>query len=158
MRSTAFGMHDVRRILESLPEKHPRSRLEPYRKLIKGLLRHRRTYREIAQILAVDCQIRVSISTIHDFVRLRSRAKRNLPMCHPPKPLKEMESSTTARAEEKKASRVEKEMPAVDEVYQRIAALKQRPSSTQSNTKLFHYDPDEPLHLPGKAEQKKTGK
>jgi len=50
-----------------------------------------------------------------------------------------------------------KESPAVDEAYQRIAALKQRPVSIPKTAMLFHYDPNEPLHLPEKPAAKKTG-
>jgi AAA+ ATPase superfamily predicted ATPase len=37
-------------ILESLPPKSPRSKLEPHRELIRELRRKRRTYREVAQL------------------------------------------------------------------------------------------------------------
>jgi hypothetical protein len=57
-------------IIDSLPEKRSRSRLEPYGKLIDELLRRGWTYRGIAGILAKKFQLKVSISTIHDFVRL----------------------------------------------------------------------------------------
>ncbi len=70
-------------ILESLPQRPSRSRLAPYRELIHELRRRRRPYREIVQVLAEKCQCLVSISTLHDFVRTRSRSKResaNQPM------------------------------------------------------------------------------
>ena len=44
----------IREIIESLPEKRSRSRLEPYRQLIAELRRLRRTYREIAQVLGEE--------------------------------------------------------------------------------------------------------
>jgi hypothetical protein len=44
-------------ILDSLPEKSPRSRLSPYRELIDELRRRDRTFREIAQILAEKCGV-----------------------------------------------------------------------------------------------------
>ena len=37
-------------ILESLPPKSPRSKLEPHRELIRELRRKGRTYREVAQL------------------------------------------------------------------------------------------------------------
>lgn len=64
-------MNDHRLILKTLPEKPARSRLAPFKKLIMGLLARRRTYREIARIIAEKCGMKVSISTLHDFVRLR---------------------------------------------------------------------------------------
>src|SRR5271170_6326853 len=63
-------------ILDALPEKPPRSRLEPYSALIDELRRRRRTYREIVSILAEKCDLQVSISTIHDFVRAKSKEAR----------------------------------------------------------------------------------
>ena len=70
-----------RDILNALPEKPARSRLEPYRELIAALRRRGRTYLDISQILAEKCDIQVTASGIHDFVRRRlwtkgsSRAK-----------------------------------------------------------------------------------
>jgi hypothetical protein len=63
-------------ILDSLSEKPPRSRLQPYGELIDELRRRGRTYRDIAGILAEKCQLQVSVSTVHDFVRVRSRTTR----------------------------------------------------------------------------------
>ena len=128
-------------ILDSLPEKSSRSRLEPYGRLIEELLRRGRPYREIARILAEKCQLQVSISTIHDFVRLRSRSKRNPP--------KRQRVSPEARVEGKTRASVEKQ-EIVDEVHQRITALKLRPVPAQTSPKQFHYDPNEPLRLPPK--------
>src|SRR5438034_4267297 len=138
-------------ILDSLPEKPARSRLEPYGRLIEELLHRGRTYREIAGILAEKCQLRASISTIHDFVRLRSRSKRSPSKRRAPEPGEKMKVST-ARAEEKaRASAEEQEIPPVDEVHQRITALKLRPVPAQTSPKQFHYDPSEPLRLPPKT-------
>jgi IS30 family transposase len=148
-------MHDFENILKNLPEKPMRSRLEPYGKLIKELLRHRRTYREIARILSENCQTRVSISTIHDFVRLRLRAKRDLPKSRSV-PTK-AKIGTTSRIDEKEPLSVEREPTLADDLHQRIAALKQRPASIQGTAKQFHYDPDEPLHLPQKTVPKSHG-
>src|ERR1017187_5089462 len=44
-------------LLDSLPEKPPRSRLEPYSELIVELRRRGRTYREMARILAEKCKV-----------------------------------------------------------------------------------------------------
>ena len=62
-----------RDILDSLPPKPPRSRLEPYAELINELRHRGTTYRNTAKILAEECQLEVSASTVHDFVRVRSR-------------------------------------------------------------------------------------
>ena len=59
----------LQEILDSLDEKTPRSRLAPYRDFIAKLRRRKYTYREIRRILREKCQVQVSISTLHDFVR-----------------------------------------------------------------------------------------
>jgi hypothetical protein len=44
---------------------------------------------------------------------------------------------------------------AIDEIQKRIAALKSRPiPATETNPKIFHYDPDQPLRLPSKSRKK----
>ena len=65
----------LQEILDSLDEKTPRSRLAPYRDFIAKLRRRKYTYREIRRILREKCQVQVSISTLHDFVRAQARKK-----------------------------------------------------------------------------------
>jgi hypothetical protein len=65
----------LKQLLRTLPEKPPRSRLEPYREFIEELRRLKRTYRNIAAILAEQCNLQVSASGIHDFVRARSKGE-----------------------------------------------------------------------------------
>jgi hypothetical protein len=79
-------------ILDSLPPKLPRSRLEPYWELIRELRHRGRTYREIAQILADKCHVAVAASTVHDFVRARSKAQ------IPQSPLRKGSNSSKARS------------------------------------------------------------
>lgn len=149
-------MDDFEKILKDLPEKPARSRLEPYGRLINMLLRRGRTYRDIARILAEKCHLRVSISTIHDLVRVRYRPKRQASKGPRPKTDPGLKTITTVRTEEKDLPT--SDMSAADDVYQRIAAFKQRPASPPETIKVFHYDPDEPLHLHEKIEPKKSGK
>ncbi len=42
----------------------------------------------------------------------------------------------------------------MDAIAQRIAELKKRPAKVESNPKQFHYNPNEPLHLPLKKENR----
>src|SRR5579864_9456177 len=63
-------------ILDSLPPKRPRSRLEPYAELIAELRQRGTTHRKIAAILTERCQLQTSASTVHDFLRLRTPTKR----------------------------------------------------------------------------------
>jgi hypothetical protein len=65
-------------ILNSLPEKPPRSRLTPYASLIDELRRHSWTYRGIVGVLAEKCGIEVSVSNLHHFLKQRSKANGNV--------------------------------------------------------------------------------
>jgi hypothetical protein len=132
---------EFRNILDSLPEKPPRSRLEPYGELIDGLRRRGRTYRDIVEILAEKCQLQVSISTLHDFLRARSRRNRNSEkrigadtmIANPIRPRTAGEETVQA--------------PSGDEIRQRIAGFKARKPVTTPSRDDFHFDPNEPLRL-----------
>jgi len=128
-------------ILDGLPEKPPRSRLEPYRKLIEELRRRGRTYRDIAAILGEKCRVQVTASGVHDFVRTRSRVKRAAA------------TVKTAPAAFGKSSADAAQRPSADdEVEQRIVALKARKPVTKAAAE-FQFDPTQPLRLkkPGKS-------
>ena len=62
-------------ILDSLPPKAARSKLEPYAELIRELRKRGRSYREIASILGERCGVTVGIHTVYNFVQVRSKAK-----------------------------------------------------------------------------------
>lgn len=134
---------NFRHILNTLPEMPPRSRLEPYSELINELRQRGRTYREIAHILAEECQLKTAASTIHDFLRSGSRISRESV-----KP-QARHGTTVTRARRAHAGRVKG--PLTKDVEQRIANLKARPAPAKASLEHFQYDPDEPLHLPGKG-------
>ena len=62
-------------ILNSLPTKEPRSRLEPYSELITEMRKRGHSYREITQVLKKACGLKVGTSTVNDFVLARSKSK-----------------------------------------------------------------------------------
>ena len=66
-------------ILNDLPAKQPRSRLEPYLELILEMRKRGRSYREITQVLKQSCGLRVGTSTINDFVLARSKSTKKRP-------------------------------------------------------------------------------
>ena len=116
---------DFQRVLENLPPKPPRSRLEPYGELIAELRNRGRTYVEIVQILRENFQVQVAPGTLHDFVRRRAARK----------------ASATA------SSQISQGGDSDEEVRRRIAALKaKKPLETEEPAK-FTYDPSEPLRL-----------
>ena len=58
-------------ILDSLPPKLPRSKLDPYADLIRELRKRERSYREIAGLLKERCGLNVGVHTLYSFVRTR---------------------------------------------------------------------------------------
>ena len=57
-------------MLKTLPPKRPRSRLEPYADLIHEMRLRDWTFREIARLLGEKCNVKVSPSNVHHFVKL----------------------------------------------------------------------------------------
>jgi hypothetical protein len=143
-------------IVDSLPEKRPRSRLGPYTELIDHLRKLGRTYREIERILLEKCGIHAPRCTINDFVRHRSRRKTKVQKS-PPMSVENANLPTTVSAGEKEPLHPQKELPGIDDAYRRISALKQSKPSAPKTADLFHYDPNEPLRLPKKSESRNTG-
>ena len=138
-----------RDILDSLPEKPPRSRLAPYNELISELRRRGRTYREIKHILAEKCGIQVSVSTLHGFMGVQSRARKEPAKRRPIEPPKVSLRAVTLKPKELNAT---KQMKAqIDEVQRRIAGLKLRSEPANASPAQFKYDPNEPLRVPAKT-------
>jgi len=120
-------------ILSSVAEKPGRSRLEPYAELIDELHRRKLTCREIAALLAEKCHFQVSKSAVNNFVRARSRRKRN--------------SARRIATAAIIAGPVAPKAASVDSVQrQRIATLKARRPVTPSPDD-FQFDPTQPLRL-----------
>ena len=127
-------------ILSSVAEKPGRSRLEPYAELIDELHRRKLTCREIAALLAEKCHFQVSKSAVNNFVRARSRRKRNSAR-------RIATAAIIAGPVAPKAASVDSvQRLTEDEVRQRIATLKARRPVTPSPDD-FQFDPTQPLRL-----------
>jgi hypothetical protein len=63
---------DIQAILDRLPPKPPRSKLEPYAELIQELRKRGRSYRDIAGILTACCGVSAGAHTVYNFVRTRT--------------------------------------------------------------------------------------
>ena len=137
-------------ILDSLPPRPLRSRLEPYTELIHELRRRGRSYREIAAILADRCGVRVAVHTVYNFVRVRTPAVKKAT-----KAAKTAAGAAAARPSHAAPTPVAAREGQDGEVWQRIQALKQRPVSahTQTAEKVFHYDENAPLTVPAKKDE-----
>jgi IS30 family transposase len=136
------------KILGCVSEQPARSSLDPWQELIQELRRRGRTYRDIAKILLNHCQLRVAPSTVFRFVHTRSKAAK--------KARSETRQLTglrqiTERAVPTFPERIRDESKS-DEVQQRILALKSKPAPKEQTSKVFNYNPDEPLWLPKKFE------
>ena len=137
----------IRDILNTLPDKPSRSRLAPYRDLISELRHRGRTYRDIAHILSEKCQVQITASGVHDFVRTRSRVKRKSTERIAPDAMKTAPTAIGAGIIDSA-----QKPSADDEVQRRIVALKARKLVTKAAPDEFQFDPTQPLRLtkPGK--------
>jgi hypothetical protein len=133
-------------ILDSLAEKPPRSRLDPYSELIIEMRRRRRTYREIVNIPLDNCGLRVSISTLYDFVKAKSKG--------PSKPARMIRAAPSSAGSHNTGStlssgttpNVKDTSASAEEVRRRVVSLKQR-RITNPSVGGFQYDANEPLRL-----------
>lgn len=111
--------------LASLPPKPPRSKLEPHRELIRELRRSGRTYREVARLFSDRLGFHVAPSTLHSFVKVRARHRKQVQFELPPL------------------------MQAVTEVVPSgcVAAFKAKPLASETKRTRFVFRENEPLTL-----------
>ena len=110
----------LKAIIEELPDKPPRSRLEPCKEFIEEPRRRGRTYKDIATLFVEKFSLRVTAAGVHDFVRRRRPAN-------------------SKRRLEGMAGRIAQSM----EPKPAAAGHTAIPQDTQT----FKLDPDEPLRL-----------
>jgi hypothetical protein len=136
-------------ILNNLPAKQPRSRLEPYSELITEMRKRGRTYREIAHVLKKDCGFKVGTSTVNDFVltRSKSKAKPSVSISRTIATKKNMEGLTDTYKEIDARQGATRPRKALKSIARSIKELKDRPLKTSTKKVLFEYNPDEPLRL-----------
>jgi hypothetical protein len=145
-------------ILNALPEKPARSRLAPYCKLIEELRNRGCTYREIERILVDQCQFQISRSAINNFMRAQSRKKAKPSKRQSVAPMDRNAVGQAVIADlNPKTDAANQNSQPMNEVFKRIAALKKRPTTASSTSKLFQYDPNEPLQIERTIEKKNAG-
>lgn len=113
----------MKAVIDGLPDKPPRSRLEPYKEFIEELRRRGRTYKDIAGILAEKFNIHVTPAGVHDFTRRRRPDDSKVR----PKGYQGVPSGITRPIESKPAAAGHTAVP--------------------PDTQTFKFDPDEPLRL-----------
>ena len=128
-------------ILDSLPPQRRRSKLEPHAALIRALRGRGQSYREIVTILRERCGLRVAMHTVYHFVKARAQKKgaRRPPRLQPSEPVR--------RASEAGPSSSPRSPEWPEDVWTRIAAVKQRAPASAAEPKAFAYDENEPLQL-----------
>ena len=90
---------DPKVLLDQLPHRHARSKLEPYSVLIRGLRQKRYTYQEIADTLGQHYNLRVDPSTVFDFCkRHRKEPQPQLP----PVPTEQQQSPSIPKVPKKR--------------------------------------------------------
>jgi IS30 family transposase len=135
----------VRAALDAIPERPPRSKLEPHAAVIRELRKKRRTYQEIATFFREHLQISVAPSTIHEFVKVRARQARL-------KKQNEAELPDTADSRSATAS-TERSSSAEEAVREQIRTVKQRAVATPESP-VFSFDPEQPLRIVSPKEKK----
>jgi hypothetical protein len=108
-----------------LPAKPPRSKLEPHRELIRELRRKGRTYREVAALFRERLGLQVAPSTLHSFVKVRTKHRKRTQFELPP------------------PEAIAPESPVLD----RVAALKAKPAIPNAKRTRFIFRENEPLTL-----------
>jgi hypothetical protein len=136
-------------ILNNLPAKQPRSRLEPYSELITEMRKRGRTYREVVHVLKKDCGLKVGTSTVNDFVlaRSKSKAKLSLSTSRTAATKKNMNGLTGTYKDTGDHKSTGRPQKAPEGIARSIKELKDRPPKTSTKKVLFEYNPDEPLRL-----------
>ena len=134
-------------ILDSLPTVKSRSRLEPYKDLICEMRRRNHSYRAISRVLAEKGGLRISHSTVHEFVHRyavdgppRVAACESVDQEHTFEVTKPMARDTSVA-----------KPPRTKQMEEHLAAIKQQVPILQDHRAGFQFDASEPLRLkPGK--------
>jgi hypothetical protein len=134
---------DLQAILDRLPPRRRRSKLEPYAALIRALRARGRSYREIVAILHDSCGLHVALHTVYHFVRAHEQKKsaRRRSRRRPSEPVR--------RASGAGALSSPLSPDGSEDVWTRLAAVKQRAPASAAEPKAFAYDENEPLQLIG---------
>lgn len=130
-----------RAILDSLPPRRRRSKLEPHAALIRALRARGRSYREIVTILRERCGLHVATHTLFHFVRARA------PRTGGPPPRRRQPPGGVAPLPPKGPSPSPPSPDGAEDVWARIVAAKRRAPAPKAEPKAFAYDETEPLQL-----------
>lgn len=133
----------IRQLLNELPERGPRSRLDTFRDLIVEMRNRQYSYRDISRFLAERCGLQISHNAVRNFLNQHGS---ELPEPSPP--------AAPDRQGASEPSSIQREPPEPRKVEQpqavrdRITALKQRSQPKSDTSTSFRFDPAQPLTLP----------
>jgi hypothetical protein len=133
----------LRQLLDQIPERPPRSKLEPHADIIRELRRKRRTYQEIATFFREHLQLSVAPSTLHDFVKTRARQAR-----HRSLDKTELAAESTAPAQSGPLP-----SPAPTPFPARQTTVNVSPATASLERPRFEFDPEQPLTLNPKTKE-----
>jgi hypothetical protein len=131
----------LRALIDQIPEKPPRSKLEPHMDVIRELRRKGRTYQEIAEFFGEHLNVTVAASTIHAFVQVRARRRKQRPQIELPPPATEPNETAPGASNEVEAGRSDAE------VRERMEAIKRRRPPEKAPKAKFEYNESEPLQV-----------
>lgn len=141
-----FVTPELQQVLENQPAKPPRSILDPFRAFILRWRREGRAYREIQQILAVECKVRVHHETLRRFINRRSKPRKVKPELEiEPATIPEPGAHASANPPAGKPGKLSPEEAAQQRAL--IQALRNKPVAVPEVRKRYEYNPDEPLTL-----------
>ena len=145
---TEAGMDEkLRALLDQMPQKPPRSKLEPHLDVIRELRRRGRTYQEIAKFFSDHLQVPVAASTIHAFIRVRASRRQRSPQIELPAATSTLEIQTASAPA---GTNVVSEAG----LKERMEALKRRRPQEKVEKPRFEYNENELLRLvPGNREE-----
>lgn len=150
-----FVTSELQQVLDNQPPKPQRSILDPFRPFILRWRREGRTYRDIQQILAVECKVRVHHETLRRFIRRRARPRKPQPdLEFEPETVQPMNNSSAVSTDTRKPRMTLDERRAqADAIRERLSKppLPAKPADTRP---LFDYDPDKPLTLINNTKEK----
>ncbi|HKD07542.1 MAG TPA: hypothetical protein VKB79_16690 [Bryobacteraceae bacterium] len=126
-----------------------RSKLEPYSEFIRELRSRGRSYQEIVQILRDRCGVTTAFHTVYNFVRVRAKPERKQ-RAKRTGASRSTEIVTSNRQAE--TAEAQSRIAASNDAWERIEALKRRPSGQSAGEKVFVYDEDQPLKLVQRGE------
>jgi hypothetical protein len=126
----------IRQILDTLPNRAGRSALDSYRELILEMRRRGYSYRETARLLADRCGVKISHAAVHNFVRRQGRAL----VAEPSRTRPELGMGQRGKASGANSGDLE-------DVRDRIAAIKRATPTAAMEESDFRFDPDQPLRF-----------